>query len=139
MNELDIYSNHYFELKVQYLHNINFKKIVSLYFGGGTFVSYNFVQNEFSSEVWESGNPQSRTSSGKNNSNIWQIGLSAVIGLELSVYENINVFAEYEAIFQKGWRTVDEYSNGRTYVRNNDYELNGYSLKGIRIGFGICF
>lgn len=133
------YSNHFFELKLQYLHNVKLKDIVQLYFGGGPFVNYNFTQNENSYEFYDNRSQEIRKGYGKNNSNIWHVGLSAVIGLELIVYKNINIFAEYEAIFQKGWRSVDQYSNNNTYVNNNDYELNGYYLKGIRIGLGISF
>lgn len=134
-----IYSNHFFELKLQYLHSIRFENIVQLYFGGGPFVNYNFVQNENSYEVYDAASQEIRKGYGKSNSNIWHVGLSAVIGLQLMVYKNINVFAEYEAMFQKGWRSVDQYSYNNTYVVNNDYDLNGYYIKGIRIGFGVCF
>lgn len=134
-----IYSNHFFELKLQYLHNIKFEDIVQLYFGGGPFVSYNFIQNENTYEVYDTRSQEIRKGQGKSNSNIWFVGLSAVIGFEIIVYKNINVFAEYEATFHKGWRTVDQYSYNNTYIDNNDYELNGYNLNGIRIGLGICF
>lgn len=133
------YSNHFFELKIQYLHSVQFEDIVQFYFGGGPFVNYNFIQNESSYEIYDTRTQEIRKGYGKSNSNIWRLGFSAVIGLELVVYKNINVFAEYEAIIQKGWRSIDQYSNNNSYVDNDDYELNGYYLKGIRIGFGICF
>lgn len=134
------YTNHFFELKLQYLHSIQFEDIVEVYFGGGPFVSYNFTQNEDSYEVYYTQSQEIRKGYGKRNSNLWYVGLSAVVGLEITVYKNINVFAEYEAAFQKGWRAVDQYSNNNnSYVNNNEYDLWGYNLKGIRIGLGICF
>jgi hypothetical protein len=134
------YSNHFFELKLQYLYNTKLHRIVQLYFGGGPFVNYNFEQNESTREINSERYQEIQKSYGKSNSNIWNVGLSAAVGLELIIYENINVFAEYEAIVQTGWRSTDQYSSSNnSYIRNNDYDQFGYYLKGIRIGLGICF
>ena len=135
-----IYSNHTFGITFQYLYDIKLHRITHLYFGGGPFVNYSFAQNESYYEAYSYNSQQLAKSYSKSLNNIWHLGISTVVGIECNVYENINLFTEYEAIFQIGWRNVNSYSNSSaTYLKNNNFENIGYSLIGIRIGIGINF
>ena len=135
-----INSNHTFGITFQYLYDLKLHRITHLYFGGGPFVNYSFSQNETYYEAYSYNSQQLAKSYSKSLNNIWHLGFSAVVGIECKVYENINLFTEYEAVFQIGWRSVDNYSNSSTtYIKNNDFENIGYNLVGLKIGIGISF
>jgi hypothetical protein len=133
-------SDQFFEIKIQYLYNIELNKIINLYFGGGPFVNYNFYQREDWNERYYPGSNDIYKNHGITTENNWSVGISAVAGLEYTVYKSISLFVEYEADVSRGWQTRD-YSSTSQANYTNDYETNiwTYELKGIRIGAGISF
>ena len=138
-NRQNSYSNHSFGIKFQYLFNTKLHRIIQLYFGGGPFVNYNFIQREDWYKSYSSNSQPISNIYNKSSENIWFVGISAVAGIECTIYNNINIFAEYEAVIEKGWRNIDQYSHNNTYINNNEYHIWGYTLQGIRLGVGIYF
>ncbi|MCK9426551.1 MAG: hypothetical protein M0Q21_10975 [Ignavibacteriaceae bacterium] len=136
----DIYGTHLYEVKAQYLYNLKMKKMINLFFGGGLLGNYKFSprSGEYRTYYLNTGDVSEGYSESKNV--IWHLGISAVAGLECLIYENINLFAEYEVQLTKGWEK-DEYSTSSDldYTRTYTYHMKGYSMKGLRIGLGINF
>lgn len=138
-NNQNISSNQFYEIKIQYLFELDLNRIVTIFFGGGPFGTFEYNQRE-----------QSRTVKYYNaiyedvsyavwsyNETIWSAGLSVLIGLECKVYENINLFTEYECRVSKGWQNIEN------ILPNDKYEdsssLWTYELKGLRVGLSVYF
>lgn len=94
-------NNHYYELKVQYLYNIDFNKLLLIYFGAGPLVNYQFKSSDYSYERFYSSDSTIYTNSIQTNERSLGLGISAVAGLDCKIYNNINLFVEYEALGTK--------------------------------------
>ena len=133
-------SNQYFEIQLQYLYYFKVHNIFQIYLGTGPFVSYNFTQHEDWNETYYPSEDKWYNRYYKSNESIWSLGVSAVIGLEFTVYKNVSLFAEYEAALSIGWQNEDYYSSSSSYItENRNHDTWGYELKGIRIGATIYF
>jgi hypothetical protein len=135
----DIGSDHFFELNVHYLYSIHVNSIIHSFFGCGPFVNYDIMVTEGTQEYFNDENISQGTSYSKHKNYTWNLGISAVAGIECTVYRNLNLFTEYEAAFSKGWSTKDYYSSPNYYSSKVKYDEWNYELKGIRVGVGIYF
>lgn len=139
-NYQTIRSNQYFEVKCQYLFFIDFNEIVKSYIGAGPFVSYQFNQDESWRESFYSNSQDIHKGYWRMNESIWSLGVSALIGLECKVFENISLFTEYEGFVSRGWQTNDWFATNSTY-NTDEYNIViwSYELEGLRIGLSIYF
>lgn len=133
-------SDHFFEINIHYLYMIRTNSIMHLYFGGGPFLNYNNRIREEIYENYTNENILDYTYLRKYKEEIWNAGISAIVGIESIVYKNFTFFAEYEAAFSKGWYTRSNYAPRPSYYSATEkYHEWNYELKGIRIGAGIYF
>ena len=135
-----INSNQFFEIELQYLNYFKVHEIFQLYIGVGPFVSYRFKQYEDWDEEYHPSQNEWYKRYYKSNETLWNVGASALIGLEIVLYKNVNLFAEYEAAINIGWQSEDYYSSVNSFYTNErNHDTWGYELKGVRIGAGIYF
>jgi len=135
-----INSNHFFEINIHYLYAINTNSVMHLFIGAGPFVNYNIYQTDNTTEYYNDENIKQDTYRNKYKEDTWNLGISAVAGIECAIYKSINLFAEYEAAFSKGWFTRNYYVPNRIYYSSKEhYDEWNYELKGIRVGAGIYF
>ena len=138
-NIQNISSNQFYEVKVQYLYELHLNKIVTIFFGGGPFGTLEFNHREDSRTVkyYNSNYEDVSSAVWSFTETIWSAGLSVLIGLECKVYENINLFTEYEARVSKGWQNDEDILPDNKYERSSD--LWTYELRGLRIGLSVYF
>jgi opacity protein-like surface antigen len=128
-------TNRYLEFKIQYLYDINLNNIVTVFVGGGFFTNNEFSSSEdnyerFTNEILEN------TTYYKTTTDVWRIGAGIVVGVDCTLYKNITLFAEYEGVINKGWKT---WRYGYNYKSEHESNEWGYELKGIKIGVGVNF
>ncbi len=135
-----ITNNQFYEVKCQYLFQNNLSEIVKLFFGGGPMFNYRFVRNEETAEQKNSNDNKILTNYYKRDENTWNLGISAVAGIECSVYGNITLFSELEMLFYYGKQNNESYNQTSSYSSVNDkYEIRGYELRSLRVGIGVYF
>ncbi len=133
-------SNHFFEINIHYLYQINLHQIANLYFGGGPFVNYVYGFRRNWSDEYNNENILRDRFYDEVKEDTWDLGISVLVGFEFIVYKNIRLFTEYEASLSKGWYNRKNYSPPPNYYSSNYKEdLWGYELKGIRVGAGVYF
>lgn len=133
-------NNQFYEIKFQYLYHTQIHNIIKLFYGAGPFLSYQFYQDEVWRNYHEPNPADNYNTYFRSNSNILRVGMSLVIGLECTVYNNINLFTEYEAVVSRGWRNNDYFSDNQSFNSNDhSYDLWTYELKGLRAGICIYF
>jgi hypothetical protein len=139
VNRQTITTNQFYEIKIQYLFQNKLNNIVKLYYGGGPFFNYRFTRSEEATEQkYTTGEIYNYYY--RRDENIWNIGISSVIGIECKVYKNISVFSEYEAILYFGKQNNENYTENQNFRLFNDkYDIWGYELRGLRIGLGVYF
>lgn len=108
-------SDQFYEIKIQYLYYLKIHEIFQLFIGCGPFFSYRFEQNEEWYDRYYPGDDERYVGSYKHNENTWTLGTSALIGIECIVYNNVNLFVEYEATVSFGWQDIDDYFTGNSY------------------------
>ena len=138
-NIQNISSNQFYEIKVQYLYELDLIKIVTIFFGGGPFGTLEFNHREDSRTVkyYNANYEDVSYAVWSFTETIWSAGLSVLVGLECKVYENINLFTEYEARVSKGWQNDEDILPDNKYERSSD--LWSYELSGLRIGLSVYF
>lgn len=135
----DLRLDHFFELSIQYLYTIKAHPYLNLFFGSGPFANYDYRLSKGIIEYYSDKNVFQGYSQNQNNENLWNLGISVTAGFECFVYNNINIFAEYEAAFSRGW-VIRKYSTSlNSYSNEQRFDEWNYELRGLRLGIGIYF
>lgn len=132
-------TSHFYELKTQYLYDIEINKILKVYFGGGLLFNYQYAYSEnWYERVYSDSSTYSYTYQSIEQS--FGIGLSALAGLDCKIYDNIKMFVEYEATGTRSWQTKDN-SNRSVSYRDDKFDIDiwTFELKGLRIGLTVNF
>jgi hypothetical protein len=135
-----IESSQFYEIKFQYLYHLDVHKILKVFFGAGPFVGYQFNQVEIAREVRDPSYEEILKWSWRQNEDIWTVGVSILVGLECTIYDNIKIFTEYEGAVSRGWQSIDIFNSSSLYY-SPEYSIDiwTYELKGLRIGLSVYF
>ncbi|OGU34197.1 MAG: hypothetical protein A2068_12890 [Ignavibacteria bacterium GWB2_35_6b] len=128
----------------QYMYTF-FKSINGdAYFSLGPFLSFNSENREQINtyKLYDifNGNSESENRF-TNNNKIWNLGLTAVVGLKGRITENISLFAESHFSASKRWNSNEDISSGTEYYYNSKTTKDGdgweFTTNFVRVGVSI--
>lgn len=133
-----VINEHFYETKIQYLYSIDINKLLVFYFGGGPVFNYQFRNSEGSDKRYNSSDSITYSYSNQTIERNLGLGISALAGLDCNIYENINMFVEYEGLVTRSWQRREFISNV-TYLDYLDFNIWTFELKGLRMGLSVNF